>query len=54
MILVLEDPVTDPNSLMPRILYYADFVFTIVFAFEAVIKMVAQCVFSNPEPGEGA
>jgi hypothetical protein len=38
--LTLENPLQDPNGQLINILFYFDIVFTIIFCFEFVVKVV--------------
>lgn len=42
IILVLDSPLNDPKSTTMKILYYLDFVTTIFFMLEAIIKIIAK------------
>lgn len=39
--LILDNPTHDPNSTLRNIIYYIDSIFTFIFAFEALIKIIA-------------
>ena len=47
MLLALENPLNDPESKLVRFLIYSDMAFTSIFAFEAVMKVIALGFISN-------
>lgn len=49
--LILDNPLEDPNGWLSRTFYYMDFVFTIVFTIEAIMKIIALGFFHNKIPG---
>lgn len=49
--LVLDNPLADPNGAMSKVFSYMDILFTIAFAIEAIMKIVALGFFWNAMPG---
>ena len=49
--LVLDSPLNDPESKLSIALKYIDIIFTIIFAIEALLKIIAMGFFWNNLPG---
>ena len=51
ILLVVDNPLYDPDSFIMKIVKYMDLVFTVLFFFEAMIKLIAKgLLFNNLGP----
>ncbi|CAE7641017.1 unnamed protein product [Symbiodinium pilosum] len=50
VLMAFENPLLDPSSLQVQVLEVLSTVFTCIFAFELVVKMIALGVVCNPDP----
>lgn len=49
--LVIDNPLNDPESDLSNVLYYIDAIFTCLFTIEAIIKIVSFGMVSCSIPG---
>jgi hypothetical protein len=49
IMLALDNPLNDPNGLMSKILQSADMVFTSIFAFEFILRIIVHGAVFNGE-----
>lgn len=54
LVLVLDNPLDDPNGTISKIFIYLDMLFTVIFTIEAIMKIIAMGFFWNKLPGIGA
>ena len=51
ILLVVDNPLYDPDSFVMKVVKYMDLVFTVLFFFEAMIKLIAKgLLFNNLGP----
>lgn len=51
ILLILDNPLEDPEGTVSKVLSYFDIIFTVIFTIEAIMKIVAMGFFWNSFPG---
>lgn len=49
ILLALDNPLNDPDSVLAKFLFYADIVLTSLFAFESITKIIAYGFYFNKD-----